>query len=196
MDHEQLHQVLRLIDEANSADPNIENAEGKPVPKELLYGQRMTAWLERLRPEASDVLQIAARGQHIRRWEVPRDSYPTTREGYLKWRSFLYGFHGEKVGELMAQAGYGPEAVARVKTILQKRGMKSEPDVQLIEDVACLVFLEHYFPAFVETQDAAKLPGIVRKTWNKMSEEGRSRALEIEFPEPIKALLGSALGAA
>lgn len=196
MDHEQLHQVLRLIDEANSADPNIENAGGKSFPKELLYGQRMTAWLARLRPEASDLLQIAARGQHIRRWEVPRDAYPATREGYLKWRSFLYGFHGEKVGELMEKAGCGPEAVARVKTLLQKRGIKSDPDVQLIEDVACLVFLEHYFPEFAGAQEAAKLPGIVRKTWNKMSEEGRSHALQIAFPEPIKALLASALGAA
>lgn len=196
MGNERLDQVLHWIDEANAADPHLEHSEGRPVPKELLYGLRMTEWLKRLRPDASELLQIAARGQHIQRWEVPRETYPATREGYLKWRSFLYGFHGDRLGELMARAGYGPDAVARVRTILQKRGMKTDPEVQLIEDVACLVFLEHYFPEFAGTQDAAKLPGIVRKTWNKMSEEGRSRALEIDFPDAIKSLLVSVLEAA
>ena len=196
MENERLHQVLRWIDEANSADPNFDHSDGKKaMPKELLYGLRMTAWLERLRPEASDILRIAARGQHLRRWEVPRDSYPATREGYLQWRSFLYGFHGERVGELMERAGYEQEAVERAKILIGKRGIKRDPEVQMIEDIACLVFLEHYFPHFADTQDAGKLPGIVRKTWNKMSEEGRSYALTLDFPEPIKALLVSVLEA-
>jgi hypothetical protein len=194
MPDEKLHQVLRLIDEANAQDPNRETWQGEDHPKEWLYGRRMTEWLERLQPDASDILQIAARGQHIRRWEVPRDSYPMTREGYLKWRSFLYGFHGERVAELMARAGYAPGAIERVRTILSKRGLRTDPDAQLIEDVACLVFLDYYFPEFAMTQDAEKLVGIVRKTWNKMSERARQRALELDFPEAIKPLLGRALG--
>lgn len=193
MNDEKLDRVLRLIDEANVQDPNKETWQGESHPKEWLYGRRMTEWLERLQPDASDILRIAARGQHIRRWEVPRDGYPMTREGYLKWRSFLYGFHGERVAELMVQAGYESEASERVRTILSKRGLRTDPDVQLIEDVACLVFLDYYFPEFAATQDAEKLIGIVRKTWNKMSERARQRALELEFPEAIKALLVRAL---
>ncbi|BBL74989.1 DUF4202 domain-containing protein [Methylomagnum ishizawai] len=185
--------VLRLIDQANAADPNQEIWQGESQPKELLYGRRMSEWLEKLRPEAGDLLRIAARGQHIRRWEVPRDSYPMTREGYLKWRTFLYGFHGEKVGELMAGAGYPPEDVARVRAILSKRGMKTDPEVQLIEDVACLVFLEYYFLAFTATQDDDKLLGIVRKTWNKMSGTARNRALTLDFPDSVQPLLARAL---
>ena len=195
MNDERLDRVLRLIDAANSADPNTETWQGRAYPKELLYGQRMTAGLARLCPEPSDLLQIAARGQHIRRWEVPRDSYPATREGYLRWRTFLYGFQGERLTELMAAAGYEPEAGERVKSILSKRGMKTDPDVQTVEDVACLVFLEHYFPAFAASQDEEKLVDIVRKTWRKMSERAHQEALGIAFPEFIQALLGRALGA-
>lgn len=185
--------VLRLIDQVNAADPNQEIWQGESQPKELLYGRRMSEWLEKLRPEAGDLLRIAARGQHIRRWEVPRDSYPMTREGYLKWRTFLYGFHGEKLGELMAEAAYPPEDVARVRAILSKRGMKTDPEVQLIEDVACLVFLEYYFLAFTATQDDDKLLGIVRKTWNKMSGTARNRALTLDFPDSVQPLLARAL---
>ncbi|MGZ8217859.1 DUF4202 domain-containing protein [Methylomagnum sp.] len=195
MNDDKLDHALRLIDEANTTDPNGELWQGETHPKELLYGWRMTAWLERLAPEASEVLRIAARGQHIRRWEVPRDSYPATREGYLRWRSFLYGFHGDRVAELMEQAGYEPESIARVKAILLKRGMKTDPDVQLIEDVACLVFLEYYFLEFAASHqhEPDKLIGIVRKTWNKMSEQARQRALAMAFPESIKPLLSRAL---
>jgi hypothetical protein len=194
MSGDRLTRVLVLIDEANGQDPNSEVWQGKSYPKELLYGMRMTEWLDRLYPEATDLLQIAARGQHIRRWEVPRQTYPDTREGYLQWRSYLYGFHADCVAKLMAQAGYDTVDIERVRKILQKRGLKSDPDVQAIEDVACLVFLDHYFAAFAaEIHDQEKLVGIVRKTWRKMSERARTRALELEFPEPIRALLAAAL---
>ena len=191
--NERLDRVLRLIDEANAQDPHREIWQGKVQPKELLYGLRMTEWLERLRPEASDLLRIAARGQHLRRWEVPRDGYPATREGYLKWRSYLYGFHSDRVAELMAQAGYAPESIERVKTMVRKKGLKTDPDVQAIEDAACLVFLEFYFPEFAATQPAEKLPGIVRKTWAKMSEQARQLALEIQFTDSIRSMLLQAL---
>ena len=193
MNDAKLATVLKLIDAANADDPHQDFWEGVAYPKELLYGRRMSDWLVRLRPEAGELLHIAARGQHIRRWEIPRETYPATREGYLRWRTFLYGFHGEKLGELMAQAGYEMAASERVKAILSKRGMKTDPEVQLIEDVACLVFLEFYFPAFAASQDEAKLIAIVRKTWNKMSEEARQRALSLAFPESIMAVLTRAL---
>src|SRR5690554_5515513 len=128
MSDDRLARVLVLIDEANGQDPNSEVWQGKSYPKELLYGMRMTEWLDRLYPEATDVLQIAARGQHIRRWEVPRQTYPDTREGYLRWRSYLYGFHADCVAKLMAQAGYDTVDIERVRKILQKRGLKSDSD--------------------------------------------------------------------
>jgi hypothetical protein len=188
-----LETVLRLIDEANARDPNRETWQGQSYPKELLYGMRMTEWLERRRPRPPEELAIAARGQHICRWEVPRDSYPADRDGYLRWRSYLYDFHATKVAELMERAGYEAASVDRVRTLIRKRGLKTDPDVQLIEDTACLVFLEYYFPDFAQSLDTAKLPGVVRKTWNKMSEEARQAALTIDFPESVRTLLTQAL---
>jgi hypothetical protein len=184
-----LDRVLALIDAANARDPNSEGGE----PRELLYGRRMTAWLERVCPESTESLRIAARGQHLRRWEVPRDNYPATREGYLKWRTYLYGFHADHVADLMAETGYGQAEIDRVKALIQKRGIKSDAEVQTLEDVICLVFLENYLADFAATQDPGKLMGIVRKTWKKMSERGHELALQMKFPDAIRALLAEAL---
>jgi hypothetical protein len=195
MNDARLERVLALIDAANAKDPNIDVSEGIGQPRELVYGRRMSAWLDRLSPGAPALLQIAARGQHIRRWEVPRDSYPATREGYLKWRSYLYGFHGKHVAALMVQAGYEDAVVQRVKTIIQKRGVKTYPEVQAIEDVACLVFLEHYFENFAATQDTDKLIAIMQKTWKKMSDRGHELALTMPLPEPLQGIVAQALEA-
>lgn len=188
-----LETVIGLIDEANYQDPNLETFEGVAYPREWLYGRRMSACLEQFCPEASEALRIAARGQHIRRWEIPRSNYPATREGYLKWRTFLYGFHADQVAGLMRHAGYEADLIERVKTLIQKRGIKTDDEVQTLEDVICLVFLEYHFAEFARTQDAEKLITIVRKTWNKMSDRGHEFALRLPFPESVQPLLARAL---
>ena len=188
-----LETVLAWIDAANAADPSVEILEGVSQPKALLYGKRMSAWLDRGYPESSELLRIAARGQHIRRWEVPRESYPATREGYLKWRTYLYGFHADCVAALMQEAGYDSSAIDRVKSLLQKRGIKTDPEAQALEDVICLVFLENYFAEFAATQNGEKLLNIVRKTWGKMSEKGHGLALQLPFTQPVQELLAQAL---
>lgn len=193
MTETRLGAVLRLIDAANALDPNIDSRDAGGRPEALLYGQRMSAWLEKVYPEASEPLKIAARGQHIRRWEVPRDSYPATREGYLKWRTYLYGFHADCVAELMLEGGYPEPAIDRVKWLLKKRGIKTDAEVQILEDVICLVFLENYFADFAAKQDGEKLIKIVRKTWAKMSERGHAFALQLPFPESIRDVLTQAL---
>ena len=193
MSDNRLETVIDWIDAANAADPSFEILEGVSEPKALLYGKRMSAWLERGYPESSEPLKIAARGQHIRRWEVPRESYPATREGYLKWRTYLYGFHADCVADLMQEAGYDSSAIDRVKSLLQKRGIKTDPEAQALEDVICLVFLENYFAEFAATQNGEKLLNIVRKTWGKMSEKGHGLALQLPFTQPVQELLAQAL---
>lgn len=192
-DSDRLADALRLIDEANLQDPNRECWEGRDYPKEYLYSLRMTEWLGRLDPRADEARQLAARAQHIRRWMLPRDRYPMTREGYLRWRTELYDFHAREAGEILARAGYGGDTVARVEAMLRKRGLKRNPDTQMIEDVACLVFLEHYFLPFAAGQEEAKLIDIVQKTWKKMSDPAREAALKLPFPDDMRALLGRAL---
>jgi hypothetical protein len=176
--------VLAAIDAANAADPTQE--EGAPAA--LLYGRRMSEELARLFPAASEPLQIAARGQHVERWLLPRSDFPEGRTGYLEWRREQGRRHAERVGGMMRAAGYDEAAIAQVGRMLRKEGLKREAEVQALEDVICFVFLRHYFAPFAPTQAPDALLGIVQKTARKMSAEGRARVLaEFALPEPFAA---------
>ena len=169
-----LTQALAAIDEANSADPK---------GQALDYGKRMTDELSRLFPQAPEVLQIAARGQHVERWLLPRADYPDGKEGYLAWRREQARRHGARVAGIMARAGYPEADCDRVEVLLRKEGLKRDPDVQALEDVICFVFLRWYFADFAATRSADEVADIVTKTARKMSFEGRARVL-VEFPLP------------
>ena len=177
-----LARALRAIDAANSADPTIEASQ----PAALLYGQRMSAELARLFPDASEPLQIAARGQHIERWLLPRAEFPEGREGYLNWRREQGRRHAERVAGIMREAGYDEDTVEQAAKMLRKEGIKRDAEVQALEDVICFVFVRHYFAPFAPSQEPEALLKIVQKTARKMSPEGRARALaEFDLPEPF-----------
>ena len=190
--------AVELIDAANSEDPNIETADGKDWPKELLYSHRMSEMLERFAPGCDEAVKLAIRAQHIQRWKSPRSNYPMNREGYFKWRTELYKFHADTTGALMAEAGYSDEDIDRAKQMVGKRGIKSNPDTQLLEDVVDLVFIEHYMLDFASRHpeyDEEKWLEIIRKTWRKMSEQGQQFALsgKIKLPEPLIPLIQKAV---
>ncbi|MBL4930150.1 DUF4202 domain-containing protein [Fuscibacter oryzae] len=176
---DRLHAALAAIDTANAADPNME----MDLPAALLYGQRMTAELHRLFPDAPDVLRIAAHGQHVERWLLPRHDYPEGKAGYLEWRREQGRRHGARVAGIMADAGYDAADCDRVQVLLRKEGIKRDPQVQALEDVICFVFLRWYFEGFANGRAAAEVLDIVQKTARKMSDEGRARVLA-EFPLP------------
>jgi hypothetical protein len=185
--------AIRRFDEANAEDPNTELIGGQPMPKELIYGQRMSSRLAAFAPDSPESVQLAARAQHIRRWEVPRDSYPEGRAGYLKWRTDLYKRHGDIAGEIMGDVGYDADTIDRVQTLLRKRGLKTDPDVQLMEDVICLVFLEHYFHDFAQKHTEEKLIPIVQKTWKKMTDKAHEAALRLDYAPEDLAVIQKAL---
>jgi hypothetical protein len=179
-----LQAVLAAIDAANAADPTVE--DGRPAA--LLYGERMSAELARLFPGASEVLQIAARGQHVERWKVPRTDYAEGREGYLIWRRDHGRRHGERLAGLMADAGYSTEDQTRVGVLLRKEGIKRDAEVQALEDVICFVFLNWYFAPFAAKHAEEDVQRIVDKTARKMSVEGRARVLaEFTLPDALAA---------
>ena len=186
--------AIALFDAANAEDPNRDLGQ----PKELLYAIRMTEMIGRYAPEASEVARLAVRAQHIRRWTVPRSDYPMTKEGYIAWRTGLYKFHAETAGALMQQAGYDEDTVAKVKAAVGKRGLKVNPDTQMLEDVTDLVFIEHYLLGFAQGKpdyDEAKWLDIIRKTWRKMSKRARAFATGggIRLPEPLVPLILKAI---
>ena len=179
-----LQSVFAAIDAANAADPDT--SEGGPAA--LIYGERMTRQLDRIVPEASDVLRIAARGQHVERWLLPRSEYPEGRAGYLAWRKEQGRRHAERVAGMMAEAGYDAESVARVGVLLRKEGIKRDAEVQALEDVICITFLQWYFAPFSGKHTADALLTIVQRTARKMSDEGRARVLrEFDLPDAFAA---------
>ena len=186
--------AIARFDSVNSEDPNKEISEGAEYPKESLYAQRMTAWLEKLVPDASEELRLAARSQHIRRWAIPRSDYPMDREGYKEWRGDLAKFHGETAGEILKEVGYDQETIERVGALLRKEKLKLDPEVQALEDVICLVFLESYFAEFSRKHDREKLITIIRKTWRKMSPKGHEAALALRLSEDLRLIVEKAVG--
>jgi len=185
--------AIERFDAGNARDPNGTLVDGEPRPKELVYGRRMTAWLLRLEPAASEALQLAARAQHLMRWSIPREDYPKDRAGYLKWRTTLYDFHAEKAAEILRNVGYDDATIARVRSLIRKEKLKADPEMQLLEDVICLVFLENYFAEFAADHDEEKLVRILRRTWAKMSPRGHAAALKLELPERERKLIERAL---
>ncbi len=190
--------AIAAFDSANSADPNRERDHDAEHPKELLYARRMSRMLERFAPDAPEAVRLAVRCQHIRRWEIPREQYPRTPEGYRAWRKRLMDFHADAAGGLLREAGYDEEIVAHVQALLRKERLKRDPDSQLVEDVVGLVFLEHNLERFVAEHpeyDEAKLADILRKTWLKMSPRGHEAALTlVKLPEPLKPVVLRAVG--
>ena len=182
---DRLNKAFAAIDAANSADPTLENGQ----PAALLYGLRMTSEIPNLFPDASEILQIAARGQHIERWLLPRTDYPDGLPGYLDWRREQARRHAARVGQIMLDAGYPQADADRVGVLLRKESIKRDADVQALEDVICFAFLRHYFVDFAADKDPDHLLKIVEKTARKMSAEGRAKALaEFRLPEPFAAL--------
>jgi len=194
VNQERFDRAIALFDAANAKDPNQDQGE----PKELLYAKRMTDMIGRYAPNASEVAQLAVRAQHIMRWTVPRSSYPMTKEGYYAWRTGLYKFHAETAGELMRQAGYDDAMIEQVKAAVGKRGIKVNPDTQMLEDVTDLVFIEHYMLGFAGQHgdySEEKWLDIIRKTWRKMSDRAHQFATGggIKLPEPLVPLILKAI---
>lgn len=185
--------AISRIDANNGEDPTLVPADGAEMPAELAYGRRMSAALAALYPEASEELRLACRAQHIRRWTLPRNAYPMDRAGYHRWRTELKDRHARLAGEIMRECGYGDPQIARVEQLIRKENLKRDGEAQALEDVACIVFLSHYIGEFGAKHDDAKLTGILRKTWAKMSERGHKAAAEIVLPDRVGKLLAQAL---
>ncbi|QOL25745.1 DUF4202 domain-containing protein [Thalassotalea sp. LPB0316] len=188
-----LQAVLAKIDEINAQDPNSEVVDGQSVAKELIYGRRMTKCLNQYWPQASDLLQIAVRAQHVKRWHIARSEYPLGKAGYYAWRKALGVFHAETAMEVMREHGYSESEAEQTGVMLRKEQLKTNSDTQTLEDVACLVFLSYYFDAFASKHDDEKIIKIVQKTWKKMSQQAKDIALSLTLPEHLGKLVAQAL---
>jgi hypothetical protein len=192
-DSQRFESALRRFDGENSRDPNHEAVDGIPHPRELLYAQRLVNWVLRLCPDASEELRLAARCQHICRWEIPRQSHPMTRAGYLQWRATLKKFHAQKAGDILREAGYPEDVIRRVQDLNLKKHFPDDPEARVLEDALCLVFLEFQFADLAAKTAAARTINALQKSWQKMTGAGRAEALKLNYGEREKALLERAL---
>jgi hypothetical protein len=185
--------AIRRFDEENSRDPNVEVVGGVPHPREVIYARRLTGWVLKLCPGASEPLRLAARCQHLCRWLIPRSSYPMTRAGYLRWRAELKKFHAQRAGELLREAGYPGGVIERVQALNLKKDFPGDPDSRVLEDALCLVFLEYQLPELARKTSDDKLVNALQKSWNKMTPAAQAMALELRYGEREKALLDQAV---
>lgn len=193
MTSSRLENTLIAIDNINREDPKSILIDGQVIPNELLYGQYMTTCLQQYWPNSHELLQIAVRAQHIKRWHLKRDEFPEGKAGYLNWRKELGRYHASLTKSLMLENGYTEEDSEKTASILRKEKLKSNSDTQTLEDVACLVFLQHYFDEFSAKHTEEKIIRILQMTWGKMSEEAHNIALSLTLPDHLAALVGKAL---
>lgn len=184
----------QLIDQAHSADPSL-LPDGRPA--ELVYADKMEAWVKQLVPDAPEILLLAARCQHLERWTVPRSTYPADRAGYLTWRKFLYGKQADRAKELLLQAGIPAQEAGDVVLWVSKTGLKTNPGTQALEDAAILVFLENEAMEFVSQHadyPREKFINILRRSWGKLSPAAQQAALGLDLPPAVSEMITEALG--
>ena len=193
MKSSRVNTLFSIIDNVNSEDPNKVIINDQTQAKELIYGQQMTACLEKYWPQANELLQIAVRAQHIKRWHLKRDEFEMGKKGYFSWRIALGKFHAQLTQDLMLENEYSLIEAEQTAAIIRKEKLKTNSDSQTLEDVACLVFLQHYFDEFAVKHSEEKIIRILQKTWGKMSEKGQSIALTLTLPIHLSQLVEKAL---
>ena len=193
MSRDRFDRAIAAIDAANADDPNTIEVAGETRPKELAHAELVTAWVHRLEREPSEELLLAARAHHLRRWTSPRTSYPAGRAGYLKWRKQLHDQHAREVAVILTEVGYDDATIQRVQEIVRKRRLGQDPEVQVLEDALCLVFIETQLDDLSQKLEPAKLPDVMVKTAKKMSPQAIEEAMALDIDPSARSLLRSVL---
>ncbi len=190
--NKRLAEAFSHFDVYNYRDPYTEVWNGKTLPKELLYAIRMSERLEKYAPDSPEHIRLAVRCQHIGRWEIPRDTYPMDRKGYLQWRNALKFHHAKIAGDILSTCGYEEAVIDKVKFLLLKKELSHNPETQLLEDVVCLVFVEFYLQDFAARHDDDKIIDILQKTMKKMSKHAINEVANISLSPKISNLIAQA----
>jgi hypothetical protein len=186
-------QAMEAFNAANSKDPNFIEVNGFEKPYELVYANWLYEWVMKLNPNAIEQLQLAAKCQHIKRWEIPRSKYQDGLKGYTKWKKELAEYHADEAGKILKQVGYEEAVIERVRAINLKKNLKTDSDVQTMEDALCLVTLQYQIEGFSLKHDDEKMIGIIKKTWAKMSDRAKEEALKLSYSERVLSLIKNAI---
>lgn len=190
-----LTQAFSDFDVYNYRDPHKEEWNGSSFPKELLYAIRMSERLERFAPGSPEHVRLAVRCQHIGRWEIPRNTYPMDRRGYLQWRNALKFHHARIAADILTSCGYDQDTIDKVRFLLLKKELNTNAETQLVEDVVCLVFIEFYLGDFAARHEDEKVIDILQKTMKKMSQKALAEVGNIALPPKVSGLIARAAAA-
>ncbi len=193
MPDERLAVAFAAIDQANADDPQMIAVRGERRPKEVAHAELNVEWVRRLRPDASDALLLAARAAHVRRWDIPRSTEPEGRAGYLRWKRQLQRHHAEVAAPLLRDVGYDEATVERVGQIIRKEALRTDLDVQTLEDALSLTFIETQFGALADRLDEDHMVDVVAKTLAKMTSDGRAAALELPLSDRDRSIVEAAV---
>jgi len=193
-----LDDALAAIDAANAEDPTVIVVRGEATPLALAQGRLAMEWAQRLASSPDEALLLAARAHHLRRWELPRESYPQGRAAYLRWRKDQKSRHARDVEVILREVGYDTDVVARVQALIRRDGLgtaklSSGNDAQVVEDAACLVFIETQLASMAQRIDRDRLLEVIRKTARKMSAFGLDALEQLSLGEFERGLIADAL---
>jgi len=186
-------EATAAIDAANSLDPNLVVVRGASQPLALVHGRLAVEWVERLQPAPAELLVLAARAHHLRRWELSRGAYPDGKAGYLRWKRDQRQRHARDIAELLAPFGYSADEIAQVQSWIRRDQLAVDAGSQTVEDAACLVFIETQLAAVATKLDHDHLVDVIRKTAKKMSPSALALVDEIPLSATERELLASAL---
>ena len=170
--------AIAAIDAANADDPFTLIVNGEALPKEQTHAEMMSRWVRELDPDPSEELLLAARAHHIRRWMIPRSTFPAGRTAYLRWRRALHAVHAELTAAILEECGYSRDSVARVAALVAKADLlqSGDPDAQTLEDALSLVFFDTQLEPLLDDLDDRQLRRALGRTWRKMSPSGQAAA--------------------
>ncbi len=177
------------FDRINRQDPRMQTFQGKTHPREWIFSQQVSFWINRLQPKASEAICLAARSHTVTRWEVPRNRFPMNTVGYHAWRAETARHSADTASESLRRIGYPKEIIERVYQLITRQLDPKDPEAQLLEDADCLAFLEIKLGDYLSQWDEAKLERILSGTWRKMSPGARRMALEISMPADVKKII-------
>ena len=184
-EQQRFQRAIAAIDAANADDPFTLTVDGETLPKEQTHAEMMTRWVLELEPEASEELRLAARAHHIRRWMIPRSTFPAGRTAYLRWRRALHSVHAELTAAILEDCGYPRRTVERVAALVQKADLlqAGDTDAQTLEDALSLVFFDTQLEPLLDDLDDRQLRRALGRTWRKMSPSGQIAARQLTLSE-------------
>jgi hypothetical protein len=184
-----LDDALFEFDEINARDPRWQMYQNHNHPREWIFSVRVSAWMERLDPRASEAARLAARAHTLARWEVPREDFAADTAGYHQWRHATAHHSAKAAADVLRRVGYWDDVIDTVRALILRENFPDDPDARLLEDADCLAFLEIKLVDYLEKWDDPKLARILQGTWTKMTPAAKKLALALPLPGPVLKIL-------